>query len=429
MKKLSKIFLVVFLLAFSLPVNAAESVNAYLFYGEGCPHCAQESEFLESLKIEYPELEIKRFEIYYNQDNAKLMKTIGETLNISISGVPFLFIGDQYFIGYSEGVTSVEIENKINNCLEKKCPDVVEIILDFQKTEEEIKNSGDNIIGSTSTEEIINFPEENKENFSGIDSEINNVKETKIKDINIPLLGKINISDFSLPVLSVFLGFLDGFNPCAMWTLLFLISLLLGMKDRKRMWILGSAFIVSSAAVYFVFMSAWLNLVLFLGFIIWLRIIIGMVALGGGAYSLKEFFFNKNVAVCKVVNNDKKQKVFEKLKKIISQKSFLLSLGGIIILAFLVNLVELVCSAGLPAIYTQILALNNLPLWQYYLYILLYILFFMLDDLFVFFVAMITLQMTGITTKYAKYSRLIGGLAMLIIGLLLILKPEWLMFG
>jgi glutaredoxin len=429
MKKLSKIFLVVFLLVFSLPVNAAESVNAYLFYGEGCPHCAQEGEFLESLKIEYPELEIKRFEIYYNQDNAKLMQTIGETLNISISGVPFLFIGDQYFIGYSEGVTSIEIENKINNCLEKKCPDVVEIILDFQKTEEEIKNSGDNIIGSTLTEEIINFPEENKENFSEIDSEINNVKETKIKDINIPLLGKINISDFSLPVLSIFLGFLDGFNPCAMWTLLFLISLLLGMKDRKKMWILGSAFIVSSAAVYFVFMSAWLNLILFLGFIIWLRIIIGMVALGGGVYSLKEFFFNKNVAVCKVVNNDKKQKVFEKLKKIINQKSFLLSLGGIIILAFLVNLVELVCSAGLPAIYTQILALNNLPLWQYYLYILLYILFFMLDDLFVFFIAMITLQMTGITTKYAKYSRLIGGLAMLIIGLLLILKPEWLMFG
>lgn len=429
MKKLSKIFLVVFLLAFSLPVNAAENINAYLFYGEGCPHCAQEGEFLESLKIEYPELEIKRFEIYYNQDNAKLMQTIGETLNISISGVPFLFIGDQYFIGYSEGVTSIEIEKKINNCLEKKCPDVVEIILDFQKTEEEIKNSGDNIIGSTLTEEIINFPEENKENFSEIDSEINNVKETKIKDINIPLLGKINISDFSLPILSIFLGFLDGFNPCAMWTLLFLISLLLGMKDRKKMWILGSAFIVSSAAVYFVFMSAWLNLILFLGFIIWLRIIIGMVALGGGVYSLKEFFFNKNVAVCKVVNNDKKQKVFEKLKKIINQKSFLLSLGGIIILAFLVNLVELVCSAGLPAIYTQILALNNLPLWQYYLYILLYILFFMLDDLFVFFIAMITLQMIGITTKYAKYSRLIGGLAMLIIGLLLILKPEWLMFG
>lgn len=95
----------------------------------------------------------------------------------------------------------------------------------------------------------------------------------------------------------------------------------------------------------------------------------------------------------------------------------------------MVNLVELVCSAGLPAIYTQILALNNLPVWQYYLYILLYILFFMLDDLFVFFVAMITLQMTGITTKYSKYSRLVGGFLMLIIGLLLILKPEWLMFG
>jgi hypothetical protein len=105
-----------------------------------------------------------------------------------------------------------------------------------------------------------------------------------------------------------------------------------------------------------------------------------------------------------------------------------LALGGIVALAFAVNLVELVCSAGLPAIYTQVLALNGLHSWQYYLYILFYIFFFMLDDLFIFFVAMVTLQMTGVTTKYARVSRLVGGLVMLVIGLMLIFKPDWLMF-
>ncbi len=95
----------------------------------------------------------------------------------------------------------------------------------------------------------------------------------------------------------------------------------------------------------------------------------------------------------------------------------------------MVNLVEVLCSAGLPAIYTQVLALNELSSWQYYFYILLYILFFMLDDLFIFFLAMITLELTGITTKYTHKVKLISGVIVIIIGLLLIFKPEWLMFG
>jgi hypothetical protein len=224
------------------------------------------------------------------------------------------------------------------------------------------------------------------------------------------------------------MGALDGFNPCAMWTLLFLISLLLGMENRKRMWILGTAFIVASASVYFLFMSAWLNLILFLGFVIWIRVLIGVFALAGGCYSIKEFIFNKDGG-CKVAGDEKRRKIFERLKLSVQQNSLWFALGGIFVLAFAVNLVELICSAGLPAIYTQILALNEMAGWRYYFYILLYIFFFMLDDLFIFFVAMITLEMSGITTKYAKASRLIGGIVMLAIGLMLIFKPEWLMFG
>jgi len=213
-----------------------------------------------------------------------------------------------------------------------------------------------------------------------------------------------------------------------MWVLLFLISLLLGTKDKKRMWLLGTTFIVASAAVYFLFMVAWLNLIMFLGFIIWVRIIIGLIALLGGSYSLKEFFVNKKNA-CKVICVEKKRKTFDKMKTAIHQNSLWLALSGIILLAFAVNLVELICSAGLPAVYTQILALNDMATWKYYFYILIYIFFFMLDDLVVFFIAMTTLQITGVTTKYTRISRLVGGLIMLAIGLMLIFKPEWLMFG
>jgi len=107
----------------------------------------------------------------------------------------------------------------------------------------------------------------------------------------------------------------------------------------------------------------------------------------------------------------------------------IIALLGVSALAFSVNLIELLCSAGLPVVFTQMLALNNLNAVQHYLYILLYIFFFMLDDVIVFIVSMLTLEAFGITTKYTKYSHLIGGILMLVIGALLIFRPEVLMFG
>ena len=209
-----------------------------------------------------------------------------------------------------------------------------------------------------------------------------------------------------------------------MWVLIFLIGLLLGMDNRRRMWTLGTVFIVASGVVYFIFMAAWLNLILFLGFIIWVRVVIGFIALLSGAYNVREYYINKSGA-CKVTGSERRQKIFAKLKDLTHKKKFWLALGGIILLAFAVNLVELICSAGLPAIYTQVLTLTNLPKWQYYLYLLLYIFIFMLDDLIVFIIAMVTLKVTGISGKYSRYSSLVGGIIMIIVGALLILRPEW----
>lgn len=249
-----------------------------------------------------------------------------------------------------------------------------------------------------------------------------------MESFTLPIFGTIQTANLSLPVLSIVMGILDGFNPCAMWTLLFLISLLLGMKNKKRMWILGMTFIATSAFIYFLFLTAWLNFFLILGFVFWVRIAIGLIAIGVGIYNLRDYQTNKDGA-CKVTGDEKKRKTFDKLKNITHEKKFILALGGIIILAFAVNLVELVCSAGLPAIYTQILSISNLSPGQHYFYILIYIFFFMIDDLIVFGIAMITLHAVGIQSKYSRFSRLIGGILMLIIGGLLLFKPEVLMFG
>lgn len=379
------------------PASAQEEVNLYFFWGKGCPHCAKEEELLKQFKNKYPYLHVYDFEVYTNYKNMTLLQKVAEKLGARVDGVPFTIIGDKYFSGFLESMTPAELADRIEECGDKKCPDSV-----------------GEIVGATKPLTPEEQPIENKP------------REKKI--IDVPILGEIDAMDFSLPALTFIIGILDGFNPCAMWTLIFLISLLLGMQNRKRMFILGTAFIISSAAVYFMFMAAWLNLLIFLGFIFWIRIAIAIFAVGGGIVSLREYWKNKDGA-CKVTSGESKQKTFAKLKELVNHNSFWLALGGIILLAGAVNLVELICSAGFPAIYTQVLALNNLPTWQYYLYIFGYVFFFMLDDLVVFFVAMITLRMTVLSGKYSRYSNLIGGILMVIIGILLVFKPEWLMFG
>lgn len=200
------------------------------------------------------------------------------------------------------------------------------------------------------------------------------------------------------------------------------------MKDTKRKWTLGITFLVSSALIYLLFMVAWLKIAISITGITWIRIGIAIIALLGGVMNLKKFCNTKETG-CTVTNQKQRKKMMDQIKKFTSQKSFILAILGVIILSFSVNLVELACSAGLPLLFTQILAINHLPGYQYGLYIFLYILFFLLDDIIVFSVAMLTMKLTGISNKYAKWSNLIGGIIMLLIGLLLIIKPGILMFS
>jgi thiol-disulfide isomerase/thioredoxin len=390
-KLVAAVILLLTILVMFQPVGATEETKPiYFFWSKSCPHCLREKAFLKELAQDFPRLDIKDYEISSSQENLELFQKVGRKFS-NQGYTPFTVVGEFHFIGYlDDETTGKEIREAVECYLADGCRDVVA--------------------------ELIETPPE--------PSRTQKIPET----LDLPLIGEIKTANLSLPALTFVIALLDGFNPCAMWVLLFLISMLLGMKDRKRMWLLGTTFIFASGLVYFLFMTAWLNLFMFLGFVLWVRILIGLVALGVAVYSLRDYWVNREM-VCKVTEGERRQKVFAKIKEITQQKGLVMALVGIVLLAFTVNLVELVCSAGLPAIYTQVLALTDLPRWQYYAYLVFYILIFMLDDLFVFVVAMTTLRATGAQTKYARYSRLIGGILMLVIGGLLLFKPEWLMFG
>lgn len=423
MKKILK-FLIVFAVFLLLPVSAKADekvINIHLFYGNGCPHCAAEEEFLSDYLKDRTDVKLYKYEIWYDSHNQELLSKVQKEMGTTNkNGVPFTVIGKKTIVGYADGVTDEQIKDAINYYLNNDYRDYAgEITGKVKKTE--VKE--DTIKDESKTED----KKENK---------IEKADDTKDSDqtdenVTVPVLGKINAKKVSLPILAVVLGFVDGFNPCAMWILIFLITMLYNMKDRKKMWILGLTFILTSGIVYLMFMLAWLNLATFISKIAFIRLLIAVIALVVGLINVYKYIdsLKKKDEGCDVVDKKDRKKIMEKIISITHEKKFIIALLGIMVLAASVNIIELMCSIGIPLLFTQILAMNNLSTFGYMIYMFIYIFFFLIDDIVIFVISMVTLKVTGLSTKYTKYSHLIGGIIMLIIGLLLIIKPELLMFN
>lgn len=436
--------IVTILLFFSflmIPFNVrAKEVTLHLFHRTGCPHCADEKEYLNEIKDKYPNLKIETYEIWNNASNASLMDKVSEALSENINGVPYTIIGPYSTLGFNENTKKL-IDEYYNLCLENDCIDVVNEVQngksssvlknEIDKYYEELKTK-DNKQEKTdddNKQENDSKQENTKDNKDDVSKQENNkTNETTI----LPILGEVDLNNLKTPLflIAVVIGLVDGFNPCAMWVLIFLISMLLGMKDRKRMWLIGITFLVTSALIYLLFMVSWLKITMSIKQVKLVNMAIAVIALIGGVINVYNYLKTRNEETGCTVTDDKKRKsIIERIKKLTHEQSLILALIGVIALAVSVNFVELLCSAGLPVVFTRILAVNNLSKLSYVMYMLIYIICYLLDDIIIFVVAMVTFKITGITNKYNKYSHLIGGIIMLIIGILLIFKPEWLMFG
>ena len=391
---MKKILLFLILLFFPLLALANENVNIYVFHQHTCKHCKDALTYLKDVSkdehINLFEYEILKDE---NAHNRLLYNEICDLMNIKVRSVPLIIIGNDYFIG-------------------------------FNKAKEE------------SIQKMIAFYHENDykdlvgEKLGVVDENNNPIIKNDDKDYLVDtIFGTINVKDLSLPIITIIIGFVDGFNPCAMWILLFLITMLFNMQNKKKMWILGLTFIGTSAFMYFLFLMAWINVNNFINSIRFLQIAVGVFAIIFAIVNLYHYYKERKEDGCVVIKKEKRKFIFSKITNIVENKYFAFSLLGIILLAIGVNLIELLCSLGLPTMYTEILSMNNLSTGAYIRYNLLYVFFFIIDDLTIFIISLITLRSTAISTKYNKYSHLIGGLIMLIIGILIIFKPEWLSFS
>ena len=398
MKKFIYILLFTFLFVPLFVSGSENEVNMYLFYGNGCPHCAALEKFLDPYLKENDDVNLYKYEVWFNEENQKKYAEVHKILKDDTSGIPYLIIGKNAITGFAEN-TPEKIKNTVNYYRKVKIKDDIGIYL--------------GVVSET-------------------DEKIEETEKYEDDIVDIPILGNMNGKEVPLLLSTIIIGLVDGFNPCAMWILIFLISMLLGMSNKKRKWILGITFLFASAATYFLFLISWLNLAVFLNNIIYVRLAIAFIAIVFGAYSVLKFLknlSNKNDDGCEVVDSKNRKRIINSIKKIVKEKSFILALLGIILLAVSVNIIELLCSLGLPVMFSEILTLNNVSNTGKIIYSLIYVLFFLIDDIIVFIIAMKTLEIKVVSNKFGKYSHLIGGLIMLLIGLLIMLKPEWLMFN
>ncbi len=398
MKKL-KILLFSLLLFIPITIFGSEKeLNLYLFYGDGCPHCAALEKYFKTYLKDKDYIKVYKYEVWNSEENIKKYKEIHNILEQTGNGIPYLVIGETAITGFDEKYTPEKIENAINYYSKIKYKDKVGEYLGV------VKNSDG---------------EEDVQENKYVDD-----------DVNIPIIGKKKAKDAPILLSAILIGLVDGFNPCAMWILIFLLSMLLGMKNKKRKWALGITFLFSSAVVYFLFLISWLNLAVFLNKIAYIRLGISFVAVIFGTYSIIKFIYNfKKDDGCDVVDTKNRKRIIRSIQKIVKEKSFFLALLGIVLLAVSVNIIELLCSLGLPVMFSEILAINEVSNTSRIIYSIIYVLFFLLDDIIVFIIAMKTLEIKVVSNRFGKYSHLLGGIIMLIIGLLMILKPAWLMFN
>ena len=341
-----------------------EKVNIYLFYSKICPHCQKEEKYQDKINI-------YTYEVTENKTNNEIMKSLKKELKENSQGVPFTIIGSKTFLGYDESLNE-RIENTIESYLDE----------------------------NTKTDNTY----------------------------TIPILGKIEGKNASIILIAIILGFIDGFNPCAMWILLLLINMCISIKDKKKMLIVCLTFIITSGIIYFLSMLG-IGFILDLTTISYIRNIIAILAIILGIYNLYTYLKTRKQTGCHVVKKEKRKTIITKINNILNNKNTLLMFGGTIILATSVSLVEMACSLGFPTIFLELLSINNIHSFLKVTYLLIYILFYLIDDIIVLFLSIKAFETKGISTKYNKYVHLIGGLIMILMGVLLIFKPEWIMFN
>lgn len=345
-----------------------------VFVRADCPYCHAARAFLDRLQAEHPALRITYHEVISDAAARQRLQQLARERGVSAVGVPAFLIGDQLTIGWDdEATTGVALRRAL-----------------------------------------------------GLDAARAPPGATPVPDeVDAPIVGRLSATRLGLPLFTLALGLLDGFNPCAMWALLLILALLAGLRDRRRMLLIGGTFVLVGGVLYFAFMAAWLELFLLVGFSRAIQVALGAVAVGVGLVNLKDFVaFGRGPTLG--IPESAKSGIYARMRRVVTAEHLGAALLAVAGLSVMVNTVELLCTAGLPTLYTQILGARGLGRPAYYAYLALYNAAYVFDDLLILAIAVTTLSRPTLQERAGRWLKLLSGAVMLLLGLVLIFRPSWL---
>ncbi len=361
--------LLVLLPALACAQARAETPVLEVYVRDGCPHCAAAKTWLAGLASERPELRIVLRQVDRDAGARDDLLRISRQAGYWPPGVPTFVVGDRVLVGFDDAVHSGA--------------QLLALLADGQPA---------------------------------------------LTSVQSGLFGTLSVERLGLPTFTLALGLLDGFNPCAMWVLLFLLSLLVHLHDRARMALVAGTFVLVSGAVYYAFMAAWLNLFLLVGLstlLVWalsaVAIAIGLVNLRDGLRPGNDFTLS--------IPTSAKPGLYARMRAILQADSLLPALAGVATLAVVVNFIELLCTAGLPAIYTAVLTQQGLTPLAHYAYLGLYILSYIADDALMVTTAVAALSSRKLSESAGRGLKTLSGAVMLALGAVMLLRPQWLLQG
>jgi glutaredoxin len=358
-----------------------------VFVQQGCPHCADAKTFLATLQKEQPTLNIVLHDINQEPSSLQQLQQLAQDQGMKSIRVPAFQVAGQLIVGYSKQANTDQL---IRNALNK-----------IRAPATQDSSGSCAIAESLSCEAPTDTPMPSIDFFG----------------------HSLSLDQIGLPLFTLAIGLLDGFNPCSIWVLVLMISLLASMNDRVRMVAVAGTFVAVEGLVYFIFMAAWLNLFLLIGLSRISEIVIASIAILAGIINLKDFRFY-GLGVSLKIPETAKPGIYARIRRIIQSRNLFAAIIGAIVLAVLVQIVEFMCTSGFPALYTRILTMKQLDTLSYYGYLLLYNLAYMFDDIIILAIGVITLSQRRLQEKEGRWLKLISGLAMLGIGTYLLFKPS-----
>ena len=387
--------------------SAVDKVKIEYFGRKDCKNCANLEKFLTELSNKRKDFEYIEYKIDENGENKKFFDEITTKLKL-VKGTPIIYLNGHIIQGFNTpDTTGKEIVKLIDEG--KKANSVLTL-------EEYVKNGKyENISSNGSVCEGDEVCE-----ITGLTKDA-----SRQVIVNIPFINKsIDLTDYSLPLMSLILGTVDGFNPCAMWVLVLFLTALIAVGSKTKMFRVAGLFILAEAVMYYLILNAWLYTWDFVGLDKWVTPIVGIVGIIGGIFFVRNYLKKGDELSCEVTDFKKRAKISNQIREIANKPFTLLTALGIIGLALSVNVIEFACSVGIPQTYTKILQINNISFWNRQIYTFIYIIGYMIDDIMVFGLALLSVNKLQLTTKYSKWVNLFGGILMIILGLILLLKPS-----